>query len=510
MALREILVHFGFDFDKSGHEKADHAVKKTKHEAEEGAKGFAVLVEAARALAAVELARQAAEWVEGIVSTATALEHTAAATGLSTDELQEWNLGAKEAGISGEEFTLSLRKLSSAIAGGADEAGTQGKVFAKLKIQTKDAAGNVRSLSDILPEIAEHFHNTADGAGKAALAQELFGRQGARLIPLLNKGSEGIQELHKDFEELGGGFRPEAIERAAEFEKQTARLSVAFDGLKSRLAVALLPKITNLLEISSKLVARFGEWASATTLLESGVGSLSTAIGIALWGALSPFLGPALEFVAIFLAIDDLKAFLNEQGSVIGDILDGWFGDGTADVVRLWIEDAKAYFVNGFKDIQAVFPIFYNAFAGTMDQIELSMDQTVLSLKQKWNGLIDSLGLKDSFKIDTSANESQVASLRKSRDAHADKQFAASQALTGYISATTPTSGSVATQQGPLRAPVEYHNSVELKPQITVQVAPGTAQKQAAQIARVTADAVSENYRSALQDLQAAVAGQGT
>lgn len=509
MALREILVHFGFDFDKSGHDKADTAIKHTKHEAEEGAKGFAVLVEAARALAAVELARQAAEWVEGIVTTATALEHTAAATGLSTDELQEWNLGAKEAGISGEEFTMSLRKLSSAIAGGADEAGTQGKVFAKLKIQTKDAAGNVRSLSDILPEIADHFKNTADGAGKAALAQELFGRQGARLIPLLNKGAEGIQELHKDFEDLGGGFRPEAIERAAEFEKQTARLSVAFDGLKSRLAIALLPKLTTLLETSAHLAAAFGDWASSTTLLESGVSSLATAIGIALWGALAPFLGPALEFVAIFLAVDDLKGFLADQDSIIGEILDGWFGDGTADVVRLWIDNAVSFFRTGFDDIRAVFPVFAAAFSGTIDQLNVEFDGFVLGIEQKWNSLIESLGLKDSFKIDTSSRVAQLAADKGSRDANADKQYRAQQALTGYISATTPTSASVVSQQGPLRAPVEYHNSVELKPNITVQVAPGTPQKQAAQIARLTADTISENYRSALQDLQAATSGQG-
>lgn len=509
MALREILVHFGFDFDKSGHDKADSAIKHTKHEAEEGAKGFAVLVEAAKALAAVELARQAAEWVEGIVQTATALEHTAAATGLSTDELQEWNLGAKEAGISGEEFTMSLRKLSSAIAGGADEAGTQGKVFAKLKIQTKDAAGNVRSLSDILPEIADHFKNTADGAGKAALAQELFGRQGARLIPLLNKGSDGIQELHKDFEELGGGFRPEAIERAAEFEKQTARLSVAFDGLKSRLAVALLPRITQLLETSSKLAAAFGNWAEGTTLLNSAVSSLATAIGIALWGALAPFLGPALEFVAIFLAVDDLKAFLADQGSIIEDTLNSWFGDGTADVVRLWIENAVMYFRTGFTDIQAVFPIFSAAFHGTIDAMNVMFDDFVLSIENKWNDLVASLGLKDSFKIDTSSRVAQRAADQGSLNSNADKQYRAEQALTSYNQATTPTSASVVTQQGPLRAPIEYHNSVELKPSIVVNVPPGSSQKQAAQVARLTADTISENYRSALQDLQAATAGQG-
>jgi len=504
MALREIIAHFGFDFDKSKADAVDKHIHGIKVHSEEAAGGVTGLIEAFKVVAGLEIFRLAKEFTESLSEQAVEIQHTAEATGLSTAELQAWQFGAKGAGIDAQEFSMSLRRLSTALAGGADEGGSQTKVFAKLKIATKDAAGHARALGDVLPEIADHFQKTEDGAGKAALAQELFGRAGARMIPLLNKGADGIAELRKEFGELGGGFSPEAIERAEEFHHATVRLGAAFDSFKSQLAIGILPRVETLLQYLTTGVTRLTEFAHETTLVESAVASVATALVVTLGGALAPFLFGALKFAAIYLAVDDLKGFLNGQNSAIGSILNHWFGDGTADVVRAWVLDAEDWFIMGFDAMRATLPVFTNAFMGTIDQLNVEFGSFVLGIEQKWNGLIESLGLKDSFKIDTTTRVAQLAADTRSRDAHADKQFAAEDNAKRFAAESTPTSGATATGTAPIMTPGHqtYFNVVQGQQVTNITVPPGTPAKVTQDIAREVSKAGRESSRAALQALE--------
>jgi hypothetical protein len=507
MALREIIAHFGFDFDDHKLETVNQKIRHTKNESEGAAGGVNLMLEAFQAFAAVELVKQASEWVEGLVETATELERVSMQTGLSTKELQVWELGAAESGIRAEEFTLSLRRLSSAIAGGKDEAGTQTAVFAKLGIKTKDAAGHTRTLSEILPEIADHFQSTKDGAGKAALAQELFGRSGARMIPLLNKGSAGVKELTKDFEALGGGFSEEMIERAAEFEKQSARLRVGFNSLKSVIGVYLLPYLTSFLENLTAGVSAFREWAKETTLVESGVKTLAKAIGFTLWAALSPFLFGALKFAAIFLAFDDLDGFLEGQDSLIGRLLDHMFGDGTATVVREWIQDAVEWFSSGFTDVRAVLSVFGDGFSASMAAWAVEWDGFVLGIEQAWNAVVSKLHLPDSLRVDTGDRQDTTNKDKAALAAADERQTSARAALTQYQLATTPTTGQIAT--GPVAQNVVYQNSVELNPTVQITVAPGANEHQTIRnVKAATNEAMREQRRAALQTLEDRTGGK--
>jgi len=505
-ALREIIAHFGFDFDGKKADEADKKIGHVKHSAEHSAHGVETLIHAANALLGVSIAREVREWVESIAQSAVEIENTAQATGLSTKALQVWQFGAKQANLDAGEFAMSLRRLSTALAGGVDETGSQSKVFAKLKISTKDAHGQVRQLGDVLPEIADRFHDMKDGAAKAALAQELFGRQGARMIPLLNKGSAGVAELTRDFEELGGGFQPEAIERAEEFHKQTVRLSVAFDSLKNLIAIGIFPRISKLVEAVTRGVANFASWAKNTTLVTSAVGSLTTAIGFGLFKALQPYLGPGLKFVAIFLAVDDLIGFLEGKDSLIGKILNGWFGDGTATVVRDWINDAIEWFRSGFDDMRAVIPVFVAALEAGWDSAAEAFDDFVLGLEKKWNNLVnklpDILGGGSDLNIDTGDAQARADKAKARTEAAQKNLEAAGNRMQQYGYNSTPTA--VAPVVGPLAHPSSQPtNYVEINAPVQVSVPAGaTAEATARAVARKQREVSRETHRAAVQALE--------
>jgi hypothetical protein len=61
-----------------------------------------------------------------------------------------------------------------------------------LGVSVKDSDGTMRSNYEILGDLAEQFKNMPDGIGKATAAQQLFGKTGANLIPLLNSGKAAV------------------------------------------------------------------------------------------------------------------------------------------------------------------------------------------------------------------------------------------------------------------------------------------------------------------------------
>ena len=67
--------------------------------------------------------------------------------------------------------------------------------LSKYGIQTKNADGSTKSMHDLLLQTATVFKNMPDGIEKNALAMKLFGKSGTDLLPILNKGAAGIDEL---------------------------------------------------------------------------------------------------------------------------------------------------------------------------------------------------------------------------------------------------------------------------------------------------------------------------
>lgn len=370
MALREILAHFGFTIDRSGLDAAGRGIEKVKKETAGAGASLTGFVDGLRGAVAGIAAGAFAELTSEIKDQAAALKDTSEQTGLSTDELQAWTLQAQLGGASAQDFVTGLRKVSKELATGVDESGQQSKLFKRLGIDTKDAAGNTRDLSSVLPEIAEKFKGLTNGAEKSALAQQLFGRAGTKLVPVLSEGAAGVAKLKAQLDDLGGGFSQEAIDRADEYDDALIKLNFSFFGLKSLLATQVFPWLAKTVGELTKASVGAGKWLKETTGVSTAVKILAAVLGGTLLKALAPFLLPGLKFLAIFLAVDDLIAFLDGKDSVIGKILNGWFGDGTATVVRAWANSAK--------------DAITGTFIGALDLLKIAFADTDEASKKAW------------------------------------------------------------------------------------------------------------------------------
>lgn len=258
--------------------RAEKRLKQFKKEA----------VDAGKAIGAAFLgfAAASAALVKGAIDSFDATSKLAAAVGTTTESISALSFAAELSGVSQAELGSSLTKLAKSAADAAAGAQTQAAAFDALGIAVKGVDGQLKNTDVLLAEIADKFARYEDGAAKTALAQQVFGESGARLIPLLNAGAAGIEALKDEAESLGLVFGGDTGPQAELFNDNITRLNAGVKGLFNRVAIELLPTLSNL---STNLL----QSAKSSGLLDQAARVAATGIKILLSGVI--FIGGALK-----------------------------------------------------------------------------------------------------------------------------------------------------------------------------------------------------------------------
>ncbi len=188
----------------------------------------------------------------------------------------------------------------------------------------------------LLEDVASRFATMPDGIRKTALAQQLFGRGGKALIPLLNKGRDGIDELRQEAHKYGVVLDQETIEASLRWEEQQKHLKAAVLGLKNALGSAFIKRITDVTDKIANWIASNRELISSGIMrFLDGVVALLKPIAIAFdelfiktgaWLAMLATVGAFfvaanlwLVFLgAVLFAIEDIYGFMQGKDSLIG------------------------------------------------------------------------------------------------------------------------------------------------------------------------------------------------
>ena len=247
MIVRELFAKLGLSVDAASFAVADHMLGAVKS-------GLGLLVQGA--------ARAGAEMKDVItrtVETASALNDTSSALGVTTEALQELGYAAQLNGSSLEGMADGLRKLSVHMEQAATQGGESAQVFARLGVAVTEG-GKLRAADAVLEDIAEKFKAMPDGARKVATAIDLFGKSGASLIPTLTVGREEIVKLREEARGLGVVMSKELIESGDSLGDTWDKLKFAADGLRYAIASPLLEPI-------NEAVKAVIDWVKANRML---------------------------------------------------------------------------------------------------------------------------------------------------------------------------------------------------------------------------------------------------
>lgn len=153
-------------------------------------------------------------------------------TGVSVQALTELDYAASLSDVSTDELGGALVRLSSKMGDVAQGSSEAKDVFDSLGVKVKETDGTLRSSEEVLKDIAQRFSEFRDGSTKSAFATEIFGRAGAKLIPLLNQGRAGLAEMADEARAAGVVFDQDAARKAETFNDNLTKIGKTIDGLK--------------------------------------------------------------------------------------------------------------------------------------------------------------------------------------------------------------------------------------------------------------------------------------
>ena len=241
------------------------------------------------------------------LDTADNLSKLSQKTGISVESLSLLKPIAEQSGISLEGLAKGMQKLATAMVEAAGGSKEQVEAFSRLGVSVKDAAGQLRPTEEVLLDLADAFAAMPDGAEKSALAVKLFGKSGVELIPFLNQGRAGIEQLKQKFKELGLEISGDTAKAAEKFNDTLDTVKQALSGIAMKVAEAALPALQKLADALVALASHGEEIMAVLRVLGEIIVAVLAVKGVAavaaLGGALAVLKAAFMRFLPVLAAV---------------------------------------------------------------------------------------------------------------------------------------------------------------------------------------------------------------
>ena len=292
------------------------------------------------------------------------IEKTSQKVGLSYKAYQKWDYAMKICGTEMSSCAVGLKTLTNTFDDAISGSSSATEKFERLGLSIDDLRG--LSREDLFATVVTALQNVEGETEKAALANDLFGRSGQDLAPLLNLTADELGELMDEAEAYGIVMSDDAVKASAAFEDSLTKLEKTLDGLKAAVVGSSLPAITRLMDSASGAAAAltqyvkdckdaFDKWLSTVDLgpLKKSVESLKKTLSDffsrakeqidKIAGKLKPFLKWLIE-TWYPLLVGALNGIITAVGAVFNFVCDvvGGMIDAVTGLINI-AKDAVAW-----------------------------------------------------------------------------------------------------------------------------------------------------------------------
>lgn len=208
------------------------------------------------------------------------LRDMALRTGVTVTALSELKHAAELSGASIEELEMGFRKLSAFMMNANQGASSAISTFDTLGIKFKDVFGHLRAADDVFMDAVDALNSLSSETEKVALAQELFGKSGTKLLPLIKEGKLGIAEMREEARKLGITFTELEANQADAFNDALDKASKAVVGLKNAIGKDLLPVFTGMLEGITNFIVNNPQFVESIHKVTGAFKGLADMLGL--------------------------------------------------------------------------------------------------------------------------------------------------------------------------------------------------------------------------------------
>jgi len=344
-------------------------------------------------------------------------------TGVGAQALSELQYAAERSGSTIEALDKGFRRMARVLIDSSDGLKDASDSLERIGL-------NYEMLSKLSPEeqftiIADRISKLSDDTTRAAAAQEIFGRSGAELIPMMRSGAKGIDELRKKARELGLVMSDEDAAAAEVLTDQLADVKDQFKFLAIGIGADVMPTIMEFSKRVQSIVGVVQNWVKnnkelfnsifkiGATLMTIGTvltvfGITLAAVGTAIGALTSPIvlviaaivgLGYYLESTANIMSdalswiTDKFNKFKDRNIEAIQGIKDALASDDIRTAAKLFWAMISVEFYKGSQDIQDTWIDLKEQLELVWIDLSISLSQTMANaatyLKAIWNETIN-------------------------------------------------------------------------------------------------------------------------
>lgn len=257
-------------------------------------------------------------------------------TGLTTDQLQEFEYASELVDVNTDTLQGSLVKLTNNMQTAATGTGSAAEAFKTLKVKVADSQGHLKNNYDVFLQTIDALGKMKNETERDALAMDIFGRSATDLNPLIEAGSGRLEELAEQAHEVGYVVDNETLQSFGELDDAMQKLDKKGDAVKRSFAEALLPIITAFAEALNAiptpvLTAVISITSIATVVLlvvkaikdlQGPVGTVKSMVG-SVMGFMDPLHRKIMMIVVGITALVAVIAVLIGKGNEINSAMSG-------------------------------------------------------------------------------------------------------------------------------------------------------------------------------------------
>lgn len=192
----------------------------------------AAIVKAEKAL--ISMTKEAASNADDLLT-------LASVTGTTTDSVQELNYMADLTDVSFERIKDSLKETTNKMQEAATGTGDAYEAYKRLKVEITNTDGSLRSAQDVFYDTIDALGEMKNKTERDALAMDLMSESAQELNPLIELGSEKMQEYAQEAHDMGYVLDRDALKSLQAVDDAYARLQNTQEGVKNQLSAEFAP-----------------------------------------------------------------------------------------------------------------------------------------------------------------------------------------------------------------------------------------------------------------------------
>lgn len=319
------------------------------------AKTVAATSAAAAAVAAlIKIEKQLMDMTIQAASSADEILTESLIAGISTEKLQQMQYASELIDVSADTIIDAQTKLIRSMDDARDGSSETAKEFQKLGISVIDSSEQLRDADTVFYELIDALGEVENSTERDAATMAIFGKSARELNPLIEQGSEVLQEYSEEAEKTGYVLRTDLLVALGKVDDAYQRLQLSQESVSNQLSAQFAPSAESVLTKFSELVTDAGDALEKSGIAKNlGIILDSTVTILSPLGELAteiiPLLGAVLKPVAGLIAwiadaADVLVGMLTLDFDRIGVALGYGQSSGRQSNMQKWMSDGSSVY----------------------------------------------------------------------------------------------------------------------------------------------------------------------